>query len=126
MAARPVRSAEEVLAARSAPSGLSALAGAGTPLAGRAPQAGWLRTPRGTSAVQRRRRSPRSGWLGSANRPRTVIGSGVGGRGGTFRRGRGTRGNWYAASPSGAWLRRGRHPWRKRSQRLLQLVGVGR
>jgi rod shape-determining protein MreD len=119
MAARPVRSAEEALAARSAPSGLSALSGAGTPLAGvRSPQAGWLRTARGTSAVHRRRRSPRSGWLGSAKRPRTVIGSGVGSRG--------TRGNWYASSPSGAWLRRGRHPWRKRSQRLLRFVGVGR
>jgi rod shape-determining protein MreD len=127
LAARPARSAAEALAARSAPSGLSALSGAGTPLAGgRSPHAGWLRTSRGTSAVQRRRRSPRSGWLGSASRPRTVIGSGVGSRGGTFRRGRGARGNWYASSPSGAWLRRGRHPWRKRSQRLLRFVGVGR
>jgi rod shape-determining protein MreD len=126
LAARPARSAAEALAARSAPSGLSALSGAGTPLAsGRSPQAGWLRAPRGRT-VQRRRRSPRSGWLGGSSRPRTVIGSGVGSRGRTFRRGRGTRGNWYASSPSGAWLRRGRHPWRKRRQRLLRLVGVGR
>jgi hypothetical protein len=55
----------------------------------------------------------------------------VGGRGGTFRHGtfrpgRTARGNWYTSSPSGAWLRRGRHPWRKRSQRLLRFVGVGR
>ena len=126
-AVRPARSAEEALAARSAPSGLSALAGAGTPLAGgRTPQAGWLRAARGPSALSRKRRTPRSGWLGGASRPRTVIGSGVRGRGGPFRRGSSARGNWYAASPSGAWLRRSRHPWRKRSQRLLRLVGVGR
>jgi len=50
----------------------------------------------------------------------------VGGRGGTFRPGRTARGNWYTSSPSGAWLRRGRHPWRKRRQRLLRFVGVGR
>jgi rod shape-determining protein MreD len=126
--ARPARSPEEALAARSAPSGLSALAGAGTPLANRrSPQAGWLRSARATPTGYRQRRTPRSGWLGSASRPRTVIGSGVrGGRGGAFRGARGPRGNWYAASPSGAWLRRGRHPWRRRSKRLLQLVGVTR
>ena len=126
--ARPARSPEEALAARSAPSGLSALAGAGTPLANRrSPQAGWLRSARATPTGYRQRRTPRSGWLGSASRPRTVIGSGVrGGRGGAFRRSRGPRGNWYAAPPSGAWLRRGRHPWRRRSQRLLRLVGVTR
>ena len=136
--ARPARSAGEALAARSAPSGLSALSGTGTPLARRrSPSRGWLRGS-GSAAptFPRQRRSPRSGWLGSASRPRTVIGSGVGGRGGTFRRGtfrRGTfrrgrtaRGNWYTSSPSSAWLRRGRHPWRKRRQRLLRLVGVGR
>jgi hypothetical protein len=116
-----------VLAARSAPSGLSALAGPGTPLANRrSPQAGWLRSARVAPTGYRQRRTPRSGWLGSARRPRTVIGSGVRVRGGAFRRSRGARGNWYAASPSGAWLRRGRHPWRKRSRRLLGLVGVGR
>jgi len=126
--ARPARSPEEALAARSAPSGLSALAGAGTPLANRrSPQAGWLRGARATPTGYRQRRTPRSGWLGGASRPRTVIGSGVrGGRGGAFRRSRGPRGNWYAAPPSGAWLRRGRHPWRRRSQRLLRLVGVTR
>ena len=127
LAAHPGRSAEDALAARSAPSGLSALSGAGAPLAGRrAPQAGWLRSARGPSALHPKRRAPRSGWLGSARRPRTVIGSGVHGHGGAFRRGRAGQGNWYAASPSGAWLRRSRHPWRKRSQRLLRLVGVGR
>jgi rod shape-determining protein MreD len=126
-ASRPARSAADALAARSAPSGLSALSGAGTPLAGgRTPQAGWLRAARGPSALSRKRRTPRSGWLGSAGRPRTVIGSGVRGRAGNFRRGSNARGNWYAASPSGAWLRRSSHPWRKRSQRLLRLVGVGR
>jgi rod shape-determining protein MreD len=127
VAGRPARSAADALAARSAPSGLSALSGPGTPLAGRrSPQAGWLGTPRATSAPRRRFGSPRSGWLGSARRPRTVIGSGVRGRGGAFRRNRGARGNWYTASASGAWLRSSRHPWRKRSQRLLRLVGVGR
>ena len=127
VAARPARSAADALAARSAPSGLSALSGPGTPLAGRrSPQAGWLRTPRGPSAPRRRWGAPRSGWLGSASRPRTVIGSGVRGRGGTFRRNRGARTNWYTASASGAWLRSGRHPWRRRSQRLLRFVGVGR
>lgn len=158
------RTGAEALAARSAPSGLSALSGAGTPLAGRrSPQAGWLSGSRGatTPAVAK---APRSGWLGSSrSRPRTVIGSVVGGRtvigpglgsaGPRRPRRRATLGgNWYAASPSGAWLRRGRHPWRKRSYlpgrrppvpsggartgkdrhfiaraaRLLQLVGVGR
>jgi rod shape-determining protein MreD len=136
-AARPARSADEVLAARSAPSGLSALSGAGAPLAGRrSPQAGWLRAARGPSAPSRLRHAPRRGWLGGPGRPRTVIGSAVGGRtvigsglgsrGAASRRSRGTGGNWYAASPSGAWLRRSRHPWRKRRQRLLRLVGVGR
>lgn len=127
-ATRPARSAEEVLAARTAPSGLSALAGAGTPLANRhSPHAGWLRSARVTPAGYRQRRTPRSGWLGSASRPRTVIGSGVrGGRGGPFLRSRGRWRNWYAASPSGAWLRRSRHPWRRRSKRLLRLVGVSR
>jgi rod shape-determining protein MreD len=136
ISARPARSAAEALAARSAPSGLSALSGAGTPLARRrSPHAGWLRTPRGAPAPLRQQHSPRNGWLGSASRPRTVIGRTVTGRrgprsgvlrsgarsgGATFRRSafRGrdaARGNWYAASPSGAWLRRGRHPWRKRS-----------
>jgi len=126
------RTAAEALAARSAPSGVSALSGAGTPLAG-GPHAGWLRGSRSatTAAV---RKAPRSGWLGRS-RPRTVIGSVVGGRtaigpglGGAGRR-RPRRqatdgGNWYTASPSGTWLRRGRHPWRTGSQRLLRLVGV--
>ncbi len=153
MAARPARSAGEALAARSAPSGVSALSGAGTPLARRrSPSRGWLRgSGTAVTSLSRPRHAPRSGWLGGAGRPRTVIGSGVGSRRGTFRRGtsprgafkhgafkhgafrhgafphsRAARGNWYTASPSGAWLRRGRHPWRKRSQRLLRFVGVGR
>ena len=165
------RTAAEALAARSAPSGLSALSGAGTPLARgrsplagrRSPQGGWLSGSRSatTPAVSK---APRSGWLGSSrSRPRTVIGSVVGGRtvigpglGGAGRRRLRRRatpgGDWYAASSSGAWLRRGRHPWRKRgylpgrrppvsstgarngrerhfiarAARLLQLVGVGR
>jgi rod shape-determining protein MreD len=124
IAARPARSPAEALAARSAPSGLSALSGPGTPLVGRrSPHAGWLRSSRtAASALSGQRLSPRSGWLGSASRPRTVIGSGVGAGGWRKRR----RRNWYAASPSGAWLRRSRHPWRKRSRRLLRMVGVGR
>jgi rod shape-determining protein MreD len=131
--ARLARSPGEALAARSAPSGVSALAGAGTPLARRrSPSRGWLRgSGTAVSSLSRPRHAPRSGWLGSAGRRRTVIGSGVGGRRGTFRRGtsprsRAARGNWYTASPSSAWLRRGRHPWRKRRQRLLRFVGVGR
>jgi rod shape-determining protein MreD len=56
-----------------------------------------------------RRRSARAGWLGGV-RP--------------FRRRRTPGGTWYAASPSGAWPRRGRHPWRNRSQRLLRMMGV--
>jgi rod shape-determining protein MreD len=121
IAVRPARSPAEALAARSAPSSLSALSGAGTPLAGRrSPRAGWLSgSGSAVPAFSARRLSPRRGWLGGASRPRTVIGSGVGGTRGTFRRGRTARGNWYAASPSGAWLRRGRHPWRKR----LHLLG---
>ena len=132
------RSPAAALAARSAPSGMSALSGAGTPLASRrAPRAGWLRASR--SAAQSRaaagqRRSPRRGWLGGDRRPRTVIGSRMSGRGATFRRRHGVTfrhsgtayGNWYTASPSGAWLRRGRHPWRRRRERLLRIVGVGR
>jgi rod shape-determining protein MreD len=149
IAARQARTPAEALAARSAPSGLSALSGTGTPLAGRSPRAGWLRTSRSAAQVSPvrqlsprpgwlrtsrsaaqvfpvRQLSPRTGWLGSARRPRTVIGSGVGTRGRRFRR-RGTAGgNWYGGTPSGAWLRRSRNPWRKRRQRLLRMVGVGK
>jgi len=75
--------------------------------------------------VAGRRLVPRRGWLGGRRRRRTVIGSGVTGRV-AFRRGGIARGNWYTASPSGAWLRRSRHPWRTRRQRLLRKVGVGR
>src|SRR6185437_12828171 len=120
LAARPAISPEEALAARSAPSGLSALAGPGTPQVGHSPQPGWLRGARGPAPLRRQRRSPRRGWLGSASRPRTVIGSAVAGHGRPFRRRRGlpgsraAQGNWYAGAPSGAWLRRSRHPWRRR------------
>lgn len=126
LARRRPLSAGEALAARSAPSGVSALSGAGTPLARRrSPSRGWLRgSSTAVPVLPRRRRSPRSGWLGSGRRPRTVIGSGV--RASGYRGNGPARGNWYNASPSGAWLRRGRHPWRRRSRRLLRLVGVGR
>jgi rod shape-determining protein MreD len=118
---RPARSGAEALAARSAPSGLSALSGPGTPLARRSrartrsPQAGWLRSSRPTRswAAAGQRLAPRRGWMGGARRPRTVVGS-------TVRR------NGYTASPSGAWLRHSNRSWRKRRQRLLQLVGVSR
>jgi rod shape-determining protein MreD len=131
IARHSARSPADALAARSAPSGLSALSGAGTPLAGHAPRAGWLRAPRSArSGSSGRQLSPRTGWLGSSRRPRTVIGSGVRASGRPLRRRvpgiGGTGGNWYAASPSGAWLRRSRHPWRKRRQRLLRMVGVGK
>jgi hypothetical protein len=84
------RSAADALAARSAPSGVSALSGSGTPMASRG--------PRGRRAI----------------------------RASAFRGTRAYQGNWYTAAPSGEWLRRSRHPWRKRSQRLLRLVGVGK
>jgi rod shape-determining protein MreD len=121
------RSAASALAARSAPSGVSALSGAGTPLARRSPAPGWLRGSGPTSSLTAgsRRLAPRRGWLGAGGRPRIVIGSGVTG-GTAFRRGSIARGNWYTAAPSRAWLRRSRHPWRKRRQRLLRMVGVGR
>jgi hypothetical protein len=113
------RSGAEVLAARSAPSGLSAMAGGGTPLARRSPRAGWLRSgsPSWASSTGPRL-APRRGWIGGTSRPRTVIGSTPGGA----RRGN----NWYTAGPSRDWVRHGRHPWRKRRQRLLRMVGVGR
>jgi rod shape-determining protein MreD len=110
------RSSAEALAARSAPSGLSALSGRGTPMAAtsrphRAPRSGWLGTARSAAAAGTAPRlAPRRGWLRDPSRPP----------------GRAYRGNWYAAAPSGEWLRRSRHPWRKRSQRLLRLVGVGK
>jgi len=115
-------------------SGLSAGAGAGRPLARRAPQAGWLggsRSPAlpasSRSAGSARALRPRRGWLGSGGRRhRTVLGSGVSGNGAVFRRASIARRNWYTSSPSRAWLRRSRHSWRKRRQRLLRMVGVGR
>ena len=168
LAVTPSRSAAEALAARSAPSGVSALSGAGTPLArgwqargrqagggpargrqarggrGRLPQSGWLRAHSVTRSwsgapwAAGRRRSPRHGWLGHTGRAsRTVLGSTVyrGGAGShgpktikasAFRGHGQARGNWYTASPSGEWLRRSRNPWRKRRERLLRMVGVGR
>jgi rod shape-determining protein MreD len=72
------RSAADALAARSAPSGLSALSGSGTPMAARG--------SRGVRAI----------------------------RASAFRGTRAYHGNWYTAPPSGKWLRRSRHPWRKR------------
>ncbi|TVZ02820.1 rod shape-determining protein MreD [Trebonia kvetii] len=113
------RSGADVLAARSAPSGLSAWAGAVTPLARRAPRSGWLHSASPSWARSTGPRlAPRRGWLGGTSRPRTVIGStpGAGPR----------RGNWYTAAPSRDWVRHSRHPWRKRRQRLLRMVGVGR
>ncbi|HEX7161402.1 MAG TPA: rod shape-determining protein MreD [Trebonia sp.] len=123
---RPARSGAEALAARSAPSGLSALSGPGTPLASRSrarthsPQAGWLRSSRTPSwAAVGRRLAPRRGWMGSTRRPRTVVGS-------TVRRNGYTASPSSPSSPSGAWLRRSNRSWHKRRQRLLQLVGVSR
>jgi hypothetical protein len=118
-----------VLAARSAPSGVSALSGAVTPMARRSPQAGWLRgsrpAARSAAGPAGRILAPRRGWL-AGRRPRTVLGSGARGSSVAFRRGSIPRGNWYTAGPSRAWLRRSRHPWRKRRQQLLRVVGVGR
>jgi rod shape-determining protein MreD len=123
--AGPPGSAAAALAARSAPSGVSALSGSATPLARHSPQAGWLRGSRSAvPSAASRRLTPRRGWLGGRRR-RRVLGSGVSGRA-AFRRDSITHHNWYTASPSGAWLRRSRHPWRTRRQRLLRKVGVGR
>lgn len=136
VASQPPRTSAEALAARSAPSGLSALSGAGTPLAGRrAPRAGWLSGNRSASTPAVRK-TPRAGWLGrgrgrprgvigSPVRGRTVIGGGSGVRGAAFRRRRAFGGGSRAASPWDAWLRRSRNPERKRSQRLLRRMGVG-
>jgi hypothetical protein len=87
-------------------------------------------------AARAPRVAPRRGWLSGTSRPSGAVLGGHGPAGGSrgsrairasaFRGTRAYRGNWYAAPPSGAWLRRSRHPWRKRSQRLLRLVGVGR
>jgi len=55
-----------------------------------------LRTPRAV------KRTPRRGWL---------------------RPDRGQRPNWYTGARSTSWLRRSRNPWRRRRQRLLELVG---
>ena len=121
---------------------------------GRGPQAGWLSAHSITSSwAPGRLRSPRRGWLGYTGRAsRTVLGSTVYRAGATAHgpktikasafRGHGhpnhghpshghpnhghVRGNWYTASPSGEWLRRSRNPWRKRRERLLRMVGVGR
>jgi len=89
------RSAADALAARSAPSGLSALSGSGTPMA-----------------------------RGGSRNGGAIRGSAF--RGSAFRGRRASHGNWYTAPPSGDWVRRSRHPWRKRSRRLLRMVGVGR
>jgi hypothetical protein len=35
-------------------------------------------------------------------------------------------GNWYGFAQSGAWLRRSYNPWRRRRQRLLRLVRMGK
>jgi hypothetical protein len=84
------------------------------------------------SANSAPRRAPRRGWLGGVTRrPAAVLGSRPYGRpraipAAAFRGTRAYHGNWYTAAPSGEWLRHSRHPWRKRSQRLLRLVGVGR
>jgi rod shape-determining protein MreD len=75
------------------------------------------------------RRAPRRGWLGGVPASKGAgsgIRSGSGMNGKAFRRTSTARRTGYAASPSRGWLRRSRHPWRKRSQRLLRLVGVGR
>jgi rod shape-determining protein MreD len=114
---QPHRTAAEALAARSAPSGLSALAGHGTPMGrvgrrGRAPQRGWLRGTRRT--VTPAASGPRSGWLGGNRRSRTVIGSAPGGRPRT-----------YTSTPTRAWAHRSRSPWRRRTRRLLKMMGVG-
>jgi hypothetical protein len=131
---------------------VSALSGSGTPLArggsararGRRPQSGWLRahsvTPSwaGPAWAAGGHRSPHHGWLGHPGRAsRSALGaavyrSGAGSHGpktikaSAFRGHGQVRGNWYTASSSGQWLRRSRNPWRKRRERLLRIVGVGR
>jgi hypothetical protein len=138
------RSASDALAARSAPSGLSALSGGGTPLGRRSPSAGWLRSGRKRPAAlpSARRLAPRRGWLGGG-RPRTVIGSTVSnrsnvtgsrgtGRGGAFRgsyrrrRGAANGQGKYGKYPRGGAGMYG-PAWRPgRAARLLRMVGVGK
>jgi rod shape-determining protein MreD len=103
----------------------------------RGPGKNWLgaagaapsRRPAALGATAGLRRAPRRGWLGGLPAGK---GAGSGMRSGSgmsskaFRRTGTARRTGYAASPSRGWLRRSRHPWRKRSQRLLRLVGVGR
>jgi hypothetical protein len=104
-------SASDVLSARSAPSRLSALSSlsAGGAVRQHRPQAGWLRNSSAHYQRAPRRLAPGRRWLRGARRPGGI-----------------PRGNWYTASPSGAWLRRSHNPWRRRRQRLLRLVGVGK
>jgi rod shape-determining protein MreD len=104
-----------VLSARSAPSGLSALPNLSGGGAGRrhTPSAGWLRNspqygPGSAGAARPRRLRPGRRWLRGARRPGGI-----------------PHGNWYAASPSGAWLRRSHNPWRRRRQRLLRSFRPG-
>jgi hypothetical protein len=110
---RPRRTAAEVLAARTAPSGLSALAGPDTLNARRgAPRIG--RAGMGRRAARRPvPLNPRAGWIGRKHRPRTVIGSAGRARPGT-----------YVSVPTRAWARRSRNPWRRRGRRLLEMMGV--
>jgi rod shape-determining protein MreD len=75
------------------------------------PGRNWLR-PSGSAGSSRagaaRRRAPRRGWLAGAGPV-------------TSRRRRAR-----LAAPQRGWPRSGRHPWQRRRQRLLRLVGVGR
>jgi rod shape-determining protein MreD len=77
------------------------------PRQGKSPSKGWLRQDRVTRSWPVRRKTPSRGWLRSSGRP---LG----------------RPNRSAIAPSGKWLRRGRHPWRRRGKRFLALVGARR
>jgi rod shape-determining protein MreD len=106
-----------------------------------------LRTASGRAARSRAARTGlgrtrRPGWLGASGSGRT------GGSRAAYERSRSGRprfgrsgfrgagfggsalgrsgGRGYGAAPSRSWARRSRSPWRRRRQRLLRLVGVGR
>jgi rod shape-determining protein MreD len=102
---------------------------ASAPRPGKSPSKGWLRRDRATGRAPVRRKTPSRGWLRST---RTAALPGLGRRPvrrspsrGWLRSSRRSlaRPNRYASAPSGRWLRRSRHPWRRRGKRFLALVG---
>jgi rod shape-determining protein MreD len=97
----------------------------------RSPSKGWLRPDRVTWSAPARRKTPSRGWLRST-RSTALSGRGQPARRSPLSPSRGwlrsakrplARPSRYASAPSGTWLRRSRHPWRRRGKRLLAIVG---